>query len=463
MFLAGCSNKSRSHPVFDLFKRLNCSGWHRRTLPCLAADQHCSMSNGRRFVELDILPPKGSGGSGIVFTYTAGQAPDPGSDNPRGPRPVFIYAITPGSPADVAESHKRERLRPGDKVLAAQGRLIVPLDGSPSLPISTINELETATFRAGRPFRLKVARNARAGAASDAGSSTGTTATPAPPEASVVAASLASSSSSIIGGRQPFDFGYVVADVLSGVELGDTAAALDPLRRAHIRALTQQLPPEILQGGFPPDLRWWSGCRPHRPTSIALTRLSGESLGCWQQRDADRDTLPYAPPQALRARACAACLRRSCETCGSFWGSCCPRCGVGVCVCVSVGPTGATGCVPLPGDITCALSCAQARVILSTATEDGSAGGSCSVSTGPPATGSGVAVAHLDLSAIAQLDHVSPYTLVAQASPAPFPRRTPSFSPEPCVSASLPLPPSLCSACGSSAQPPADLGTARTC
>jgi hypothetical protein len=228
----------------------------------------------RKFVEVEIAPF--SGRSGISFTYSPG-LPDDGRAPSGPPRPVYIYSIAPGSPAERASSQKNGKLCAGDKILTVQGLLVVPLDGSASLTISELRELEEKAAREGKAFRLKVARQAlRVGTqtVSDSVSSATSVGQVADePGRPVFIASVASSvtSGSASSGRLPFAFGYVVADVLFGVPI---PLFVDPSIRRYASALQSQLPPEVLAGGFPPDLRWWSGCRPHRKTRTALARLS---------------------------------------------------------------------------------------------------------------------------------------------------------------------------------------------
>lgn len=232
------------------------------------------MSSGRRFFEFDIPPPSPEGGGlGLVLTYTQGAANPGGNEPARFPRPVFIFSIIPGSPADTAVSHKRERLRAGDKILAVQGQLVIPLDGSPSLPISHIIDLANEAFRAGRSFRVKIARSVGPSDSSD-GNASARSALAALPAAPIVPATSGAASS-----RRPFAFGFVLADVLAGVEPRDADSSLPRDLREHVRALSEVLPPEAARGLLP-DLRWWSGCRPHRPTRAALARLTSK---WWRQ------------------------------------------------------------------------------------------------------------------------------------------------------------------------------------
>jgi hypothetical protein len=254
------------------------------------------MSSKRKFVEVEIpTAGKTARSSGIAFTYTPGQL-DEGSENRREegpPRPVYIYSVTPDSPADLVSSRKGDKLRPGDKILTVQGQLVVPLDGGPSLSITSLRELESFAFHNGRAFCLKVARYVQHTGTQSLSDGASSTVSPAqaldesgplpaelgqPLNASAATSSVSGASTaggaSAATGRLPFDFGFVVADVLSNVPLVD---GLGAVRKAHILALQARLPAELLAGGFPPDLRWWSGCRPHRRTRIALSRLASST------------------------------------------------------------------------------------------------------------------------------------------------------------------------------------------
>jgi hypothetical protein len=68
----------------------------------------------------------------------------------------------------------------------------------------------------------------------------------------------------------PFSFGYVVADVLLCTT---PPPAIDQLCLKCVHSLQSHLP-SVVYNAFPPDLRWWSGCQPHRRTRTALARLS---------------------------------------------------------------------------------------------------------------------------------------------------------------------------------------------
>jgi len=316
-------------------------------------------------------------------------------------------------------------------------------------------------------------------------------ATPAPPEASVVAASLRPLHRASLEGASPLTLVTCVADMLSGVELGDTTAALDPLRRAHIRALTQQLPPEILQGGFP---QTFAGGVAAGLTGRPASPSRGSRVSPWgggSSGGADRRHLaqrPSAGSTGAGLRGVFAALMRDLwfllgellpEVRWTMGGEAAPRrgavCGVCVCVCVCVSVCGGGGdgergwdaCL-CRGTSPCALSCAQARVILFHCDGGRQRGQLLRARRGPPR----LARASLRRTSTSLPSRSSSarlalaYALPAHGGFRALPRRTPSSPPEPCVSAVLcPSPASLCSACGSSA-PAAPGGSgrpARTC